>query len=313
MKRIYLMFLKSAVLGPALLLTLWLQPGMAEVQVKLSQTTVRPDEPVMLQLQIKGQNSASPDLSVLRQDFKILGHSSQQSMSVINGEMYRTQGLTLTLLPKRTGSLSIPSIPVGMESSDPLILEVLPNPGGLPAFTPPPPQPEISPIPPEPRRETGVVTQRGRTENGFPAWIAWILGIGWLATMIGWWLSRRRKNTPHPVIPPEVSEASPRDELADVIDALETAYRAYDREGARAAWLRWARYHWPEQPPSNLNRLAQRCNHNIALAVKLLDRAFYSPENPDDWRQFNPRELLEPEKAVKAGATKRESLIPSNP
>ena len=104
---------------------LWVGPMVAEVNVKLSHSTTSLEQPVRLKLQIEGENDASPDLSVLKQDFEILGRSSSQNISIINGKMSKNQGLTLTLLPKKTGKLTIPPIPVGEESSTPLTLDVV--------------------------------------------------------------------------------------------------------------------------------------------------------------------------------------------
>lgn len=567
-------------------LLLWVQPMMAEVQVKLSRSTTNLEEPVKLQLKIKGQNDASPDLSVLQEDFEILGRSTQQSISIINGQMSKTQGLTLTLLPKKTGRLTIPSIPVGTESSSPLTLkvtevmydseeaatksafiqldltksraylqeeviltvrlyqaegvrgesltepqasledtvlrllneeqyqaehegqsyrvierryavyayqtgklhlgdalyrgrsgsggssifdlmrapfnnprqesriirtksaqleleilpvpseftgerwlparnlqiverdinsngpilagkpasrhimvfadgltaaqlpaikqelpsglkqyperpqvkdnlsrdgvagsrqtgvtlvatepgsyslprieipwwnieadrqevarlsavtlEILPNLGGSSPFVPPPATQTVEEsIAPESEIELEAdAALNDPNGSNFPAWLAWVLGVGWLATLLGWWLTHRRKKTNEPVAQQAEIEPPPKDQLPEIIDALEAAYQDTDQEAARTAWLRWGQHHWPDNPPSNLNRLAKRCNHNIALAVNILDRTFYNPDSPDDWRQFNPRELLEPDNVERARPARRESLIPLNP
>jgi hypothetical protein len=107
-----------------LLLGLSTQNLYAEVQAILSQQSTNLDQPVRLSLQTEGEQELSPDLSVLDKDFEILGRSSQQSISVINGQMTSKRSLMLTLLPKRAGTLTIPPIPFGQETTDALTLQV---------------------------------------------------------------------------------------------------------------------------------------------------------------------------------------------
>ncbi len=564
---------------------LWVRTMVAEVNVKLSHSTTSLEQPVRLKLQIEGENDASPDLSVLKQDFEILGRSSSQNISIINGKMSKNQGLTLTLLPKKTGKLTIPPIPVGEESSTPLTLdvveimqnseaadstsafillelnksqaylqeeiiltvrvyqaegirgealtepvtslpdtvmrllheeqyqaehegqsyqvierlytiyayqtgklelgevryrgrsgsrpsifnlmrnpfsdpiqeskiihatseqltleilpapsdytgkrwlparnlqiverdihsngpilagnpasrqimvfadgltssqlpviemalpqglkhyperpqvrdslsregvsgsrqtgvtlvatepgsyilpaieipwwntetnqqelarlpavnlEILPNLGSISQSTqaPYPQATEYETIPePQSKDKPGAALQENE-DSSFPTWLVWLLGAGWLATLLGWWISHRREQPSEPIAPTETIALEPQDELPEIADALESAYQMADQEAARAAWLRWGKYHWPGNPPSNLNRLAKRCSHNTALAVTSLDRSIYSPENPNDWDVFNPRELLETSVEPRSERTRRESLVPLNP
>jgi hypothetical protein len=97
---------------------------MAEVEATLTPQNTSLDQPVRLTLQIEGEQELSPDLSVLEKDFEILGRSTQQSISVINGQMSAKRSLILTLLPNRAGRLTIPPIPVGDEQTRPLTLQV---------------------------------------------------------------------------------------------------------------------------------------------------------------------------------------------
>ncbi|MBL3590409.1 MAG: protein BatD [gamma proteobacterium endosymbiont of Lamellibrachia anaximandri] len=98
--------------------------AFGEVTARLSRSTISADETVSLTIQIKGENEAKPDLSVLDAQFEILGRSQQQSISVINGNVSRSRGLNLTLLPKTTGTLEIPPIPVGKKATASLRLQV---------------------------------------------------------------------------------------------------------------------------------------------------------------------------------------------
>ncbi|MEN8168061.1 MAG: BatD family protein [Pseudomonadota bacterium] len=281
---------------PALLL--WGLPIHAEVSAKLSHSTTTLDEPVRLKLLIMDESDASPDLSVLTEDFDILGRSQQQSTSIVNGRKSTTLGLILVLLPKKSGTLTVPAIPVGRERTDPLTLEVLPG------RSPPPPaviqQPFFPPYLesiPQPAAPLSTVQPVFEGESVEPCsnWLAWLFGAGWLTTLVGCWLSLRGKKRPAPIpIPPQQREIeeTPEDELQVILNALDTAYQNSDRETAREGWLNWGRYRWPNNPPGNLNRLAERSPQTVAQAVISLDRAFYSPENQQEWLKFKPAALL---------------------
>jgi hypothetical protein len=110
--------------GLLVILMLICDPATAKVSAILSSTATGADQPVRLTLQSDGEQEMSPDLSELEQRFEILGRSTQQSISIINGNMSAKRSLTLTLLPKRTGTLEIPAIRIGKESTQPLVLEV---------------------------------------------------------------------------------------------------------------------------------------------------------------------------------------------
>ncbi len=231
----------------------------------------------------------------------------------------------VTLVATEPGSYTLPAIEIPWWNTatqqqetarlPAVTLDILPNLGSFPAAT------QASPSP----ADEGAIASQSLTADApettlnqvddkrFPSWLVWLLGAGWLATLVGWWISHRRTKLNALIAPPEVAEAPPKDELLEIADTLESAYQAADQEAARAAWLRLGQYRWPDNPPSNLNRLAQRCNHNTALAVTALDRSFYTPENPDDWREFNPRELLEANNPERPRRIHREHLIPLNP
>jgi hypothetical protein len=79
-------------------------------------------------------------------------------------------------------------------------------------------------------------------------------------------------------------------------------------ESAKRAWLRWGEHLWPENPPGNLSRLAERCSPKVANAVRALDKAIYSPAHEFDWVRFSPRELLDKDASKPAKAGNRDKL-----
>ncbi|MET0026722.1 MAG: BatD family protein [Candidatus Thiodiazotropha sp.] len=110
-----------------LVLVLLALPAQARVEALLSQKSTQLDQPVRLTLQTDADQEINPDLSSLEKDFEILGRSTQQSISVVNGKMSSKRALILTLLPRREGNLVIPSLSIGSESTNALSLDVSPQ------------------------------------------------------------------------------------------------------------------------------------------------------------------------------------------
>ncbi|PVV26492.1 MAG: hypothetical protein B6D79_06110 [gamma proteobacterium symbiont of Ctena orbiculata] len=120
--------IKSSLNGLLIILLLLSSPVDAEVAAILSSNSTGVDQPVRLTLQMEGDQEMTPDLGQLEQLFEIIGRSTQQSISIINGKMSAKRSLTLTLLPKQTGTIEIPPIRIGNESTQALVLEVAEQP-----------------------------------------------------------------------------------------------------------------------------------------------------------------------------------------
>lgn len=68
--------------------------------------------------------SATPDLTPLMRDFEVEGQSDSRSVRLVNGRMSASTTFSLTLRPRRAGTLAIPALQVGSERTAPLTLEV---------------------------------------------------------------------------------------------------------------------------------------------------------------------------------------------
>ena len=94
------------------------------------------NETLIFQLQYNDKvDTDQLDLQQIRQDFDILGlqPSSSSNVSIINGQMSRETSTTwtLTLAPKREGTLVIPSFNVAGNVSDAIRIEVSKTPEGV--------------------------------------------------------------------------------------------------------------------------------------------------------------------------------------
>jgi hypothetical protein len=157
------------------------------------------------------------------------------------------------------------------------ILTVLP-PTHSQAHEPPQPAPEAVP-PPGPAlsapQETGLRPE-GSALNGNPwFWLALLFGLGWLATALGWWLSRGQRNMQPP--PPKSDEAMPERQC---LEAVERACRANDPAATKRALAAWAAERWPGSEAAELER---RCGGDLGREIGLLNRALYAPGGTE-WR-----------------------------
>ncbi len=104
-----------------LFLLLQTSMALAEVTASTERTVLSIDETLVLEIKSEN-NSGSPDFSEIEDDFQIMGRNQSQNYSFINGQASRTHTWNITLLPKKTGEITIPAIKVGKETTDPIHL-----------------------------------------------------------------------------------------------------------------------------------------------------------------------------------------------
>lgn len=128
--------------------------GMAvatEVDARLSQSTAARGQFVELIIETSGGPRGHTDLSVLEKDFRIVDRRTSSSVNVLNGQRSERHRLVLRLLPRRSGELTVPPIPVGEMRTAPLSLTVTPASQGeslaLPRVTDAPAGARIGPVP----------------------------------------------------------------------------------------------------------------------------------------------------------------------
>ena len=89
-------------------------------------TRLGANETLTLRLIAEGQPKEEPDLSPLEADFEIVSRSTSTRTTIVNGDMSRSQEWVLELAPKRVGDLTIPSLALGNERSQPVPIQVVP-------------------------------------------------------------------------------------------------------------------------------------------------------------------------------------------
>ncbi|MEH6578917.1 MAG: BatD family protein [Amphritea sp.] len=89
----------------------------AAIESRIDHRVIEQGETVRLWLDMAGINPDKINLDALEQDFEILNRSQQSSTIIRNGQVERATELVLTLLPKQTGSLTIPAIEIDGEQT----------------------------------------------------------------------------------------------------------------------------------------------------------------------------------------------------
>lgn len=110
-----------------LLLLVLSNVASAAVKAFLNQDTFYEGDPVTLTIESSGtdiNNNAKPDLRPLNRDFQILGTSTSMQVNIHNGHKRSKKSWTVELQPQRKGSIQIPSIHIGHESTSPVNLTI---------------------------------------------------------------------------------------------------------------------------------------------------------------------------------------------
>lgn len=111
---------------PLILLTLFVQSlSFAVTTIKLDPETMSQNDTFRLILSSDEVNKGLPNLTPLQKDFSILGTEHNVSYNIINGQSSSLSQWIILLRPKKTGTLTIPSLHIGTEQTKPGSIEVL--------------------------------------------------------------------------------------------------------------------------------------------------------------------------------------------
>lgn len=98
--------------------------AQAAVQVQADRESVVMGEEFVLLFSVEGEAVGNPDFSPLGQSFEITGTSTSTNVQMVNGQVTQQSRWKVRLFPKTTGSLQVPPIQFGAESSPALTLSV---------------------------------------------------------------------------------------------------------------------------------------------------------------------------------------------
>lgn len=98
--------------------------ALAAFQASVDRNPVTEGESFTLTLKSDEGLDEDPDLSELRQDFDVLGQSTGSNIQIINGRATRSVQWQISLMPKRSGPLVIPSIKAGGQATQAIVIGV---------------------------------------------------------------------------------------------------------------------------------------------------------------------------------------------
>ncbi|MCD6525637.1 MAG: protein BatD [Desulfuromonas sp.] len=97
----------------------------ATLQVSADRNQISINDNLVIQVQQDGDEDEEPDFSPLDNDFEVLGRSQSSQIQIVNSTMSREKVWSLTVIPRRSGTLTIPVLCAGSDCSQPLTIEVL--------------------------------------------------------------------------------------------------------------------------------------------------------------------------------------------
>ncbi|MBE0469856.1 MAG: protein BatD [Methyloprofundus sp.] len=89
----------------------------AEIRVNIDRNPVNLNESFQITFSASDKPDGEPDFSPLEKDFEILNQAQQQSTQIINTQMSKSIQWVLTVMAKRAGTLMVPVINFGQDSS----------------------------------------------------------------------------------------------------------------------------------------------------------------------------------------------------
>jgi hypothetical protein len=119
-----------------LLLLLVSQPLWAKVTATLTQNSIYDGDTVTLIIESTDRDhTGEPDLMALQQSFEILGTRNSQQTQIINGRRTDKRQWHIELVPKGSGTVTVPAITVGNDTTEVLQLTVKPQSAAVAAGT----------------------------------------------------------------------------------------------------------------------------------------------------------------------------------
>lgn len=105
------------------LMLLSISTTFAKVSASINRTDIENGEIIELTLHLENFNT-QPKLDVLDKDFTVYNTSTSSKVSTINGKTTSNYDMIVTIMPNKTGKLTIPAIKVGNEYTNPINIKV---------------------------------------------------------------------------------------------------------------------------------------------------------------------------------------------
>ena len=114
--------------------------------------------------------------------------------------------------------------------------------------------------------------------HGYWPWIALVLGLAWLSTLLLWGMDRSRRRRR---MTGRSSAGTGALSMREAFGQVRRACRAEDPRAAREALIVWGNARWPDRPPVGLAQLGARLNAESEQVSLELDRRLYGAAGGD--------------------------------
>lgn len=98
--------------------------SFSAVQASIDRDQIGINEMLKLEISTDQTNASKPDFSIFEKDFSIASMGESLSMQMVNGQITQEKRWILSLIPKKSGTITVPAISVGSEKTQPLKLTV---------------------------------------------------------------------------------------------------------------------------------------------------------------------------------------------
>ncbi|WP_444994227.1 BatD family protein [Aliikangiella sp. IMCC44359] len=98
--------------------------AFAKTTASIDRTDISAGETFVLDIRIDFETDAQPDLSLIPEEFTIVSNSQYQNIQIINNKRSIIKGWKLKLKTMQTGPITLPSITVGNEQTQPIKLNI---------------------------------------------------------------------------------------------------------------------------------------------------------------------------------------------
>jgi hypothetical protein len=249
--------------------------------------TYRVGEPVTRTLTLRATGLASSQLpeitAEIPQDIRQYPDQPALENRVADGGLVGVRQERVALIPSRAGELMLPEVAIPWWNVRTDSMEVARVPARMITVVPaadaptPPVAPDAVIAPDErvgaPADSPGIrdPATPGSQSGVAPVWV-WVslgLAVGWLATLIAWWATRRGRR--HAGDRPRSRPPSDK----QLVAAFDAACDANDAVAAKGALLAWAKMHWPGSPARSLGELAARLDGESQQSIHELSRVLY--------------------------------------
>ncbi|EDY86414.1 conserved hypothetical protein [gamma proteobacterium HTCC5015] len=107
-----------------LVLALSLSSAWAQFTVEPERFTTSANSTLQLTLKNEGDSDGSPDLAPLKKDFELMGQNQSSKTECVNFDCTQSTIIRLTVMPKRSGKITIPALNWGKKRSEPVTIAV---------------------------------------------------------------------------------------------------------------------------------------------------------------------------------------------